>query len=91
MDENDLIDAAELGEEAKAFIQSDLGKSLLARAEQATLAALTELGECDPTDSKKIAALQNKASLGKQFPEWLNEIINIGDEALKVWQQQNQE
>ena len=91
MDENDLIDAAELGEEAKAFIQSDLGKSLLARAEQATLAALNELGECDPTDSKKISALQNRASLGRQFPEWLNEIINIGDEALKVWQQQNQE
>ena len=91
MNEDDLIDAAELGEQAKVFVESDLGKSLFARAEQATLEALDELSRCDPTDSKTISTLQNKAALGRQFPEWLKEIIHIGDEALAVWRQQNTE
>lgn len=91
MNEDDLIDAAELGEEAKKFVESDLGKSLFARAEQATLDALEKLSRCDPTDVKTISALQNKAALGRQFPEWLNEIIHIGDEALAIWRQQNTE
>ena len=91
MDENDLIDAAELGEEAKKFLESDLGKSLLARAQQETLSALEALGECDATDTKAIVNLQNRAALGRQFPEWIREIIHIGDEALHVWKQQNSE
>ena len=91
MDNDDLIDAAELGEEAKRFLESDLGKSLFARAQQETLSALEALGECDATDSKAIVLLQNRATLGRQFPEWIREIIHIGDEALHVWKQQNEE
>lgn len=91
MNSDDLIDAAELGEEAKKFLESDLGKTLLARAEQETLSALEELGACEPTDTKKIVLLQNKAALGRQFPQWINEIIHIGNEALAIWKQQNEE
>ena len=89
MNNTDLIDAAELGEEAKRFLESDLGKTLLARAEQETLAAMEQMLLTDPTDTKAIVALQNRAALGRQFPQWLMEIINIGENALDVWRQQN--
>lgn len=90
MSDDDLIDAAELGEEAKKFIASDLGQTLLARAQQETLAALEELSNCDPSDSRTVKSLQDKAALGRKFPEWLNEIVGIGNEALTVWRQQNE-
>tara|TARA_R110000868_G_scaffold59652_4_gene183084 strand:- start:1187 stop:1459 length:273 start_codon:yes stop_codon:yes gene_type:complete len=88
---DELIDAAELGEEAKRFKQSDLYKSLIGFAQQETMAALDELSRCEPTDTKKIMELQNQAAIGRKFPDWINEIIHLGDEALEVWKQQNTE
>lgn len=86
--ETDLIDVTLLGEEAKKFIASDLGQTLLARARQDTLSALEELGQVDPSDTKAITALQNRAALGRMFPEWLQEIISIGEDSLTIWKKE---
>lgn len=84
-----LIAEAEIGEEARRFRESDLGKTILGMAMQETKSAEEELAETDPMDTKKLMALQNQARLGKRFEGWLLELINKGEEALTVWKERH--
>ena len=83
-----LIAEAEIGDEAQKFLDTDLGKTLLGMAHQEVLAAQEALEVVDPSDTKKITALQNQAKAGRNFEEWLKELVNRGITALNVWQQQ---
>lgn len=86
MSANDaLIAEAELGDEAKKFIESDLGKCLLGMAQQEVALAQEALETVVPTDVEKIRTLQNQAKLGRQFEQWLLELLDKGESALEVW------
>lgn len=87
--ELELIAEAEIGNEAKRFRESELGKTILGMALQETRAAEEELGEIDPLDTKKLMALQNQARLGRRFDGWLMELINKGEEALTMWKERH--
>ena len=91
MSTDDLVDAAELGEEAKQFLSSDLGRTLIGRAEQEATAALEQLGVTDPEDTVTIRHLQAQLSVARKFPEWLREIMDIGESAKQAWIQQRNE
>lgn len=78
-----------MGDEARKFVESDLGKCLVGMARQEVTAAQEELLSADPTDTKAITKLQNKAAMGRMFEQWLCELITRGENALAMWQQEN--
>jgi hypothetical protein len=82
-DEENLAEA-ELGEAARAFVQSDLGKCVIGMARQDAEAALAKLSTVDPNDSLKIVELQREAAFGNRFEQYLSELIHRGDNALAV-------
>ena len=87
--EDELVAEAEIGEQAREFLESELGKTLLGMAQQEVLLAQEALEVIDPTETEKIRALQNQAKVGRHFEGWLKELITKGENALNVWRQQN--
>lgn len=83
-----LIAEAEIGEEARKFVESDLGKTIIGMAQQDARAAEEALGDVDPTDIKAIVSLQNKIKLCRLFEQWLAELISRGNDAINVYTQQ---
>ena len=87
---DELIAEAELGEEARHFLESDLGKCLLGMAQQEIALAQEALERVDPANAEAVRKLQNQAQLGRQFEKWLLELVDRGDTAIKVFKQQNE-
>lgn len=85
---DELIAVAELGDEAKRFLESDLGKCLLGMAQQEVMLAQEKLEIVSPTDVEAIRVLQNQAQLGRQFEQWLLELLDKGESALAVFKQE---
>jgi hypothetical protein len=85
---DELVAAAELGDEAKRFLESDLGRCILGMAEQEVQLAQAALAEVDPTDTEGIRKLQNHAKLYRQFNDWLKELLDKGEAALQAFIQQ---
>ena len=86
---DELIAHGELGEEARNFIESELGKTVLGMAQQEIDAALQSLALVDPTNTEQIRKLQNQAALGRMFAAWLGELINKGANALEVFKHES--
>ncbi len=86
----DLINEAIIGDEARKFVGSELGKAMLDRADSALKAAQESLETVDPEDPKAVRALQNKAQLARNFGEWLSELIDSGDNAMIAYKQQEE-
>lgn len=80
-----LVASAEIGEEARAFLQSDLYKTIIGLANQETDARIEDLMNADPSDEKTIAKLQMQAKFADFFVEWLNELVSDADNALEIW------
>ena len=89
--EQELIAKAELGEEGRKFLQSDLGRYMLGLAQQDRQAALEDLSMAVPTDTGKIMSLQVKARMGGEFEAWLMGLIADGENALSVWKQNKEQ
>ena len=84
-----LIAAAELGEESRKFLESDLGRCILGMAAQEASLAEKKLSTVDPTDSKTITALQNEVWRANSLEQWLVELLDEGESAMNVFQQQS--
>lgn len=87
-DLNELIAEAELGEEARRFLDSDLGRCILGIAEQEIVKCEKELGRIDPKDIDGITRLQREIRLYENFPNWLVELLHNGENALSIYQQE---
>lgn len=85
---DELIAAAELGEEARNFLASDLGKCLLGMAQQDVMDAQEQLEVIDPTKVEEIRQLQSQAKRGRNFEQWLLELLDKGESAIEVFRQQ---
>lgn len=81
-----LIAEAELGDEAKRFLESDLYRCIVGMAEQEVLAAQEALGHVDPTKSDDIRQFQNQIKLFKTFDLWLKQLVSQGDNAMHIFQ-----
>lgn len=82
---------AVMGDEAKRFLDGDLGRILRGIAEQEVKAAVLEFEDVDLTEEKKIRDLQNRIWRASRFTGWLEELVERGEEALRALQQQKQE
>mgnify|MGYP001615720246 FL=1 len=87
---DDLKAVAELGEDAKVFLESDLGKSLLAAAEADALEAMEHLGATAPDDTKEIVRWQIELKAARKVREKIEQFIGLGDEALSQWSMKNE-
>lgn len=84
-----LIAEAELGEEARNFVKSQLGILMIESCKQDRAIALEKLAATDPFDDKAIRAASNAVKVAEMFEAKLVEIIMNGNNALEIWQQQN--
>jgi len=80
-----------LGDDAKRFLEGDLGRVLKGIAEQEVKKAILEFEEVDLTDEKKVRDLQNRIWRASRFTGWLEELVERGEEALRAIQQQKQQ
>ena len=83
-----LIAEAELGEEARKFWESDVGRALKGMAEQEARSAEIALGKINPKDEAGIVALQRRIQCAEWFHEWITELISRGDDAITTFIQQ---
>lgn len=83
-----LIAAAELGDEARKFMESDVGKFLIGVADQERRKAEEELGETSPENKEAIIKLQRVIWNAKHFRGWIEELIHNGNQALIIYKQQ---
>lgn len=91
IDDNALIAEAELGERAREFLASELGRLMVGYADQDATDALTELVKISPTDTDGIRSLQTKAQMGQQFKMWLADTVTRGDNAIALFRAKRQE
>lgn len=85
---DELIAEAEIGEEARKFLESDLGKVLVGFAEQEVLSAQIALETVSPNDANAVQSLQFQAKFGRSFKGWLGELVSRGNAAMEAFKQQ---
>ena len=88
---DELIAAAELGEEAKKFLESDLGRMLIGLADQEAALALEALAITSPSETAKITELQNQVKVSRWVTQWLTELVSDGEQSIQVFKQQRDE
>lgn len=85
---DELIAEAELGQEARSFVEGNLGKCMVGIARQELEAARIGMDDVDPENTIRIRELQNEIWRAKKFEEWLAELVTKGDQALIIYKQQ---
>ena len=79
-----LEETAILGKEAENFLASDIGKYLLARAEEEARTANAHLKSVFPMRWWKIMELQNQIKVAESIQRWLADAISDGAAALRT-------
>ena len=79
----ELMESAAIGEAAKLFLNSDLGRHVSQRSADEVEEAIALLVEIEPWDSKGIAALQARINAARQSIIYLTEAIAEGDNAMR--------
>lgn len=78
-----LYAEAILGKDAEEFLDSDLGKLMLARAAEEEREALDQLATVFPWRRHRIQQLQAQLWRARSFKEWLAELVIAGQQALQ--------
>lgn len=87
---DELMASAIMGDEAKRFMSSELGRLVCGLADQEVAAAVEDLVKADPADAAKMRQIQLQAAIGARFKEWLTNLINDGEESLSAFRQQQE-
>ena len=88
MNLDELVAEAELGEEARNFLDGNLGKFLKGVAAQEVKLVQDSLLTVDPENTIAIRELQNRAARWQQFTELLEGLVKAGDQAIEIYKQQ---
>lgn len=78
----ELIAEAILGKDAEEFLNSELGRYMVARAEMEAKEAIDQLKRVLPWRKRKITELQNKIWLAESFNDYLLELVIAGKQAM---------
>ena len=78
-----------LGEDAKSFLEGDLGKALIALALQKVGEGQKELETVNPTDTPAIERIQNDIKTARNFGRWLRLLVEEGESALTLYRQRH--
>lgn len=88
---NELIAEAELGDEAKQFLEGNLGKFLKGVADQEVKIVQDLLLKADPENTIAIRELQNRAFRWQMFTELLEGLVASGNQAIEIFKQQTEQ
>jgi hypothetical protein len=80
--DNPLVKSAVLGKQVEAFLESDIGKFLVSKAENEVLEAVEELKRVSWWRKRRIIWLQNRIHTAENFQKWLGEAFSEGLHAL---------
>ena len=72
-----------LGKDAEEFLASDIGRIMLARAEEVEQEAMEALSKVSPWRRQRIAVLQADIWKARSFKQWLVELVVTGRQALQ--------
>lgn len=79
---NTLYAEAMLGKDAEEWLNTDLGRYVMARIEEEEREAFEALAKTIPWRRRKIQELQNRIWRAQQFKGYLAELIVTGQQAL---------
>lgn len=85
---DELLARAEIGDEARKFMDSDLGRCVLGLARQEVDSAMLEFKDVNVTDTAKLMDLKTRVWCAHSFEAWLVDLVTDGEESIKVFQQQ---
>lgn len=78
----ELVAEAILGKDAEEFLNTELGRYLVGRAELEANEATEQLKRVHPWRRRKITELQNKIWIAESFQGWLLEMVIAGKQAM---------
>lgn len=84
----ELVAEAILGKDAEEFLNTELGRYLIGRAEQEASEATQQLKDVWSWRSKKIQELQNKIWRAESVQSWLADLIISGRQAMETLDEQ---
>lgn len=84
IENQELLDQAVLGRQVEEFLLTDVGKFLLAKAEDEYIMALQSLSEVSASDTLQILKLQSNARTASNFRAWLSEAVMSGLKAKEI-------
>ena len=73
-----ILQQIDLGFQVEAFLQSDIGRYLVQRAEAQVEEAVEQLKRCNPENSAQIRAIQQDIQVAEAIQYWLAEAIQSG-------------
>jgi hypothetical protein len=73
-----------LGDDARRWLESDLGRAVIGMAAQEKAEAMEALLDISSSDSLAILELQSKAKRADSFAGWITELIQKGADAEKI-------
>jgi hypothetical protein len=79
-----LVKRAIFGKQVENFLSSDIGRYILARAEDQAATAMDKLKTCTPTEGRLVQSLQNDIYKAESIREWLGHAIQDGMNALNI-------
>lgn len=79
-----VVAQAVLGQKARDWLTSDLGKYVITRADSDIDRARQALVECPWWNSRRIRRLQNEAKVAQLFKVWMADAIIEGRNALQI-------
>jgi hypothetical protein len=81
------VKSAVLGRQVEDFLESDIGKYLVGRAESEAWEALEELKRVSWWRGRRIQYLQNRVYVTERVQEWLGNAISEGIQALNIMEE----
>jgi hypothetical protein len=78
VEEEMVLERARIGIEARAFLNSSLGKYLMDRAELEEDMLMGRLRKCRPDDLRTNTDIRNDLNVIEYFRSWIGEAINSG-------------
>ena len=86
-----LVQEVKEGLDAEHFLHAtEIGRYLQREALETERMALMELASCDPTDTRLVMNLQNKAHMPAMALEWIANIITKGKNAEALLNERHQ-
>jgi hypothetical protein len=89
IENQELLDQAVLGRQVEDFLLTDVGKFLLAKAENEYIMALQALSEVDASNVQLILQHQGDAKTALNFRAWLSEAVTSGLKAKEILEERD--
>ena len=86
-----LVEVAVFGAQVQQFLDSQIGKFLVHKANLDRTQALEDLVNVDPHDFKKVQDAQNRVHRAESIQVWLEDCVNKGLQAINVLDERQQE